>query len=130
MRLWNDRFHRDSHSQLIFFSDFRIFHTKTVAAQTAKLAANVAKMVTTTVSPVLDETLQPRGLVLSSHLSSGCGHILLSKAGASIGIACAFGTHDHVCTNKRQYTQLTTTRNEIGMKRCRGLGDVNYDMAR
>ncbi|UKZ73135.1 hypothetical protein TrVFT333_000776 [Trichoderma virens FT-333] len=100
-RLWNGRFHRDIHSQLITFCpDFRIFQTVMTAAATTKTAANVAKMDITTASAIPDETPHPRGLVLTSHRSSGCGQMLPAKAGASIGMAYSFGTHDHVCANK------------------------------
>ncbi|KAH6604691.1 hypothetical protein Trco_006398 [Trichoderma cornu-damae] len=81
---------------MILFPDFRIFHTETTTAATTRTAANVAKTVTATVIPILDETPHPRGLVLTSHLSSGCGQMLSSNAGASNGMACSFGTHDHV----------------------------------
>ncbi|KAK4075486.1 uncharacterized protein Triagg1_4607 [Trichoderma aggressivum f. europaeum] len=83
-----------------FCSDLRILPTVTTAAATINTAANVAKTATTTASAVPDETLHPRGLVLTSHRSSGCGQILPAKAGASAGMVYSFGTHDHVCIDK------------------------------
>ncbi|KAF3076788.1 hypothetical protein CFAM422_000542 [Trichoderma lentiforme] len=64
-----------------------------------KTAANVDKTAITTASAVPDETLHPRGLVLTSHRSSGCGQILPPKA-AHTGMVYSFGTHDHVYTDK------------------------------
>lgn len=70
------------------------------AAAMTKTAASVDKTAITTASAVPDETLHPRGLVLTSHLSSGCGQILPPMAGASTGMVYSFGTHDHVCKDK------------------------------
>jgi hypothetical protein len=104
--------------------DFRIFRTNITDAATERTAAKVATIVTATVSPIIDETWQPRGLVRTSHLSSGCGQISLLKAGARNGIACSFGTQDHVYASTSQYAYLkkqkpivlTTQNRSIAMR--------------
>lgn len=80
-------------------------------AATTRTAANVATVVTATASPILDETWHPRGLVLTSHLSSGCGQISPLKTGARNGIACSFGTHDQVYASKSQYSSSKNKAN-------------------